>query len=322
MSFSSEVKKELSVLMPTTRHCLIAELSGLIGMCGHITTTAEGDHGIYVASEHKYIVGKCQTIIKKVFGCESESAVRYNKETRNYQYIMMVVDSDQAIKILISTKLMNKDGSVHPKMALLNKMGITNVCCKKAYLRGVFLAGGSVSDPEKSYHLEIVTPNIEKATQIMETMNVFKLDARIVARRRYFVVYIKEGSHIADMLNVIGAHISLMNLENVRVVKEVRNSINRQVNCETANMGKTINAAFKQIEDIKYIKDNIGFNGLNEGLEKIAELRLEYPDIPLKDLGTMLIPPVGKSGVNHRLRKISCIAEELREKKKSREELL
>lgn len=322
MSFSLQVKEELALAVPGTRHCQIAELASLIGMCGNITTSADGEHGIFIASEHKYIVGKCQQLIKKAFGYDSDVAVRYNSETKNSLYLMMVGSSEVAIKILLATKLMNQDGSIQDDMALVSKTGINNLCCKRAYLRGAFLAGGSVSDPEKSYHLEIVTTGMRKAEQIMDTIHAFELDARIVARRRYFVVYLKEGSQIADMLNVMGAHVSLMNLENVRVVKEVRNSINRQVNCETANMGKTINAAVKQIEDIKYIKDNIGFDNLSEGLEEIAEMRLMYPDMPLKDLGTLLVPAVGKSGVNHRLRKISRIAEDLREKKEDREEIV
>ena len=143
----------------------------------------------------------------------------------------------------------------------------------------------------------------------------FELDARIVERRRYHVVYLKEGAQIVDMLNVMGAHISLMDLENVRILKEVRNSINRQVNCETANMGKTIQAAVKQVEDIRYIMENVGIDSLSEGLADIARVRLEYPEDSLKDLGERLSPPVGKSGVNHRLRKLSQIAEEIRNNK-------
>lgn len=322
MSFSLQVKEELAALFPGTRHCQIAELAALISMSGHITTSVDGRHAIFIISEHKFLVQKCQTLIKKAFEFEADAAVRYNSHTGNRVYLMMVGNSDIAIKILLATRIMGNDGSVSRENALVTRNGISNMCCKRAFLRGAFLAGGSVSDPEKSYHLEIATTGKVKAEQIMETIHAFELDARIVARRRYFVVYLKEGSQIADMLNVMGAHISLMNLENVRVVKEVRNSINRQVNCETANMGKTINAAVKQIDDIRFIKDKIGLSSLSEGLEEIAVLRLKYPDMALKDLGTLLTPPVGKSGVNHRLRKIIQIAEELREKNEDREEII
>jgi DNA-binding protein WhiA len=190
------------------------------------------------------------------------------------------------------------------------------MCCKRAFLRGAFLSGGSISDPEKAYHLEIVATGPKKADQILTAIASFELDARIVERRKYHVVYLKEGAQIVDMLNVMGAHVSLMDLENVRILKEVRNSINRQVNCETANINKTVNAATRQIEDILYIKETVGFSELGEGLEEIARVRIDNPDLSLKDLGELLTKPIGKSGVNHRLKKLSSIAQNLREQNK------
>ncbi len=146
-------------------------------------------------------------------------------------------------------------------------------------------------------------------------MATFDIEAKIIRRKRYFVVYIKEGSQIVDILNVMEAHVALMNLENVRILKEMRNSVNRRVNCETANINKTVSAAVKQVEDITYIRDTVGFGKLAEGLEEIALKRLEHPEATLKELGLMLNPPVGKSGVNHRLRKLGSIAEAIREEK-------
>ncbi len=312
MSFSLKVKEELASVLPQARHCRLAELASLIGISGHIYTTDAGRHYIRIHSENRFAVSKCHTIIKKVFGYVSDVTVRYNTETKNRIYIMSVMDSDIAIKILLATRLMGPDGSINRDMSLVSTVGISNICCKRAFLRGAFLAGGSISDPEKSYHFEIVSSGERKAEQITDAVRTFELDARIVERRRYHVVYIKEGAQIVDMLNIMGAHKSLMELENVRVVKEVRNSVNRKVNCETANLGKTIGAAVKYIEDIEYIRDKIGLDSLSEELEETAELRVKYPDMPLKELGEMLSPPVGKSGVNHRLRKISRIAEELR----------
>ena len=145
-------------------------------------------------------------------------------------------------------------------------------------------------------------------------MASFGIDARIVLRKRYFVVYVKEGSQIVDLLNIMEAPVALMELENIRIVKEMRNTVNRKVNCETANINKTVNAAVKQMEDIKLVRQKIGFEQLNEGLAQVAELRMQYPEATLKELGMMLSPQVGKSGVNHRLRKLSAMADELREK--------
>ena len=191
---------------------------------------------------------------------------------------------------------------------------IQQSCCKRAYIRGAFLASGSISDPEKSYHFEVVCRTMEQAKQLQDVINSFEMEAKIVERKKHFVVYLKEGSQIVDILNVMEAHVALMNLENVRILKEMRNSVNRKVNCETANISKTVNAAVKQLEDIVYIRDTIGLDALPDGLREMAELRLEYPEAPLKELGTYLNPPVGKSGVNHRLRKISTIAETERER--------
>ena len=315
MSFSYKVKDELAKSMTNARHCQLAELAAIIGMCGRIFTTKKGEHYFKITSENKNVVAKSQLLVKKAFGYDSDVTVRYNIDTKNRIYIMSVLDSDMAIKILLATRIMNQDGSINSDLSLVNTVAIQNMCCKRAFLRGAFLSGGSISDPEKAYHLEIVATGPKKADQILTAIASFELDARIVERRKYHVVYLKEGAQIVDMLNVMGAHVSLMDLENVRILKEVRNSINRQVNCETANMGKTIQAAVKQVEDIRYIMENVGLDSLNEGLAEIARVRLEFPDAPLKDLGEKLSPPVGKSGVNHRLRKLSQIAEEIRNNK-------
>lgn len=189
---------------------------------------------------------------------------------------------------------------------------LKRLCCKRAYIRGAFLSGGSISDPKKSYHFEIVCRTAQQAGQLQGVINSFDMDAKIVERKKHFVVYLKEGEQIVDMLNIMEAPISLMNLENVRILKEMRNSVNRKVNCETANISKTVNAAVKQLDDILYIKEKAGLESLAPNLQEAAFLRLEHPEAPLKELGTYFSPPVGKSGVNHRLRRISEIADKLR----------
>ena len=176
------------------------------------------------------------------------------------------------------------------------------------------MAAGSISDPNKSYHFEIVCHTLEQAQQLKELMEFFETEPKIVERKERMVVYLKEGSQIVDLLNVMGAHVSLMNLENLRIEKEMRNSINRQVNCETANITKTVNAASRQLEDIQLIQTHIGLSGLPEHLREIALVRLTHPESSLQELGGYLNPPVGKSGVNHRLRKLSEIASQIQVK--------
>ena len=170
-----------------------------------------------------------------------------------------------------------------------------------------------MSDPKKSYHFEIVCSLPEAAERIREVICSFGLAAKIVQRKKSYVVYLKEGSQIVDILNVMEAHISLMELENVRILKEMRNSVNRKVNCETANINKTVSAAVKQVEDITYLRDTVGFEHMPDNLVEAAVARLENPDATLKELGEKLDPPVGKSGINHRLRRLSEMADKVRQ---------
>ncbi len=232
---------------------------------------------------------------------------------KNQVYTVIVQKHEDAYRVLQATKLLTADGEIQENLSIVRNVVTQQACCRRAFLRGAFLAAGSISDPEKFYHFEIVCTTEAKAGQLKEIMATFGLDAKIVVRKKYYVVYIKEGSQIVDILNVMDAPISLMELENIRILKEMRNSVNRQVNCETANINKTVSAAVKQIRDIEYIRDTIGFGALPENLEQMAQVRLLRPEATLKELGEALDPPVGKSGVNHRLRRLSEIAESLRE---------
>ena len=183
---------------------------------------------------------------------------------------------------------------------------------KKAYLRGAFLGGGSISDPEKNYHMEFVTNNEDYANSLRDLINSFGLNSKIVARKNSFVVYLKESEQISDLLSMIGAYQALLSLQSTKIVKEMRNNVNRIVNCETANLSKTVNAAVRQVENIKLIHNKIGISSLPENLQEIALLRVENEDMSLKELGEMLNPPISKSGVNHRLKKIEQIANDLK----------
>jgi len=224
------------------------------------------------------------------------------------------IHTEEEARSVFSTVKMYNDVTGEPEPEdTVKGLLIQQSCCKRAYIRGAFLAGGSISDPNKSYHFEIVCRSIPQAEQLRDVINSFDMDAKIVARKKYQVVYLKEGSQIVDILNIMEAHVALMNLENVRILKEMRNSVNRKVNCETANISKTVNAAVKQLADIEYIRETAGLSYLPENLKEMALLRLEYPDAPLAELGTYLNPPVGKSGVNHRLRRISEMADSLRQ---------
>lgn len=312
MSFSADVKEELTRHIDPARHCQIAEFSAILSFCAHITRDENGQISVKMSTENESIAKKYFTLLQKVFRIDSKVSIDERLDKKNNKYIIDVQCQKDAIRILKAVKIISEDKKLLPCTGLVNQMVIQKSCCKRAFLRGAFLCAGSISDPEKFYHFEIVCATMEKAIQLQELIQSFEVDAKIVKRKKYYVVYVKEGAQIVESLALMGANISLMNLENVRILKEMRNSVNRKVNCEMANINKTVNAAVKQIEDIEYIRDTIGLHQLSENLEEMAKVRLLYPQASLKELGALLEPPVGKSGVNHRLRKIGSIAEELK----------
>ncbi len=312
MSFSGKIKEELSKDVRGARHCMIAELAAII--CFEAGIVAKGGKlALKMTSENKYVSRKYFTLLRKAFNIETDVSKKKDSKQRETGVNTVIIDSEEdVLKVLSAVKIIKDDGSGMDDMSTVNEILIRNTCCKRAFLRGAFLCAGSVGDPNKGYHLEIVCPSLDRAKQIQSVIWDFEIDAKIVARKNNYVVYIKEGAGIVDFLNVIEAHVALMDLENVRILKEMRNAVNRQVNCETANINKTITASMKQIEDIEYIKDTVGLETLSDNLKEMALIRIENPEANLNDLGRLLSPPIGKSGVNHRLRKISEIADNLR----------
>ena len=287
MSFSSLVKGELCGIYGVT-HCSKAEMSAIIDTCGIIN-----DSGIVMQTENAAVAKKYFCLIKKHLKLQGEVSIRNSRQfNRSRVYIVYTP---------LTEKLLYEKGDV-----------VNRECCKRAFIRGAFLAGGSLSDPEKSYHLEFVNTDWAKSEYLAEMINSCGLKARVIKRKSHYIVYLKEGENIVDLLNIMGAHVSLLNLENLRIVKDMRNYVNRQVNCETANSLKTVEASIKQINDIKTIARIKGLGFLSEQLEAVAEIRLTHVNASLKEIGAMLSPPVSKSGVNHRLRKISEIADNLR----------
>ena len=314
LTFSGKVKEELSRQWNGEKHCQIAEIAAIISMCGKVTIDSRDCYAVKVRTENISVARKCFTLLEKTFNIEAESLVTINKSKGNTTYTVVVKQHEDAMKLLQAARLVDGDGEISEEFSTSRNMIVHKSCCKRAFLRGAFLASGSMSHPEKSYHIEMVCASKAKAEQIQKLINSFGLDAKVILRKNSYVVYLKEGSQIVDLLNIMEAPIALMEMENVRILKEMRNSVNRKVNCETANINKTVSAAAKQAEDIRLIQKEIGLNKLPEGLQEIAELRLTYPDASLKELGEMLTEPLGKSGVNHRLRKRSELAEDIRNK--------
>lgn len=318
MSFSAEVRDELSRQYGAARHCQIAELTAIITLCGRIQISERDEYRLWIHTENYSVARKFFTLLKKTFNIESEVSVRRHSSRQTSMYTVLVKDPAQSGKVLQSAKLLDEFGDIREDLSLVSNLIVQNTCCRRAFIRGAFLVSGSISDPEKAYHFEIVTPTEAKAQQLRDLINTFGLESKVASRKNHYLVYLKEGDQLVDLLNIMEAHRALMEMENIRVLKEMRNSVNRQVNCETANINKTVAAATRQTEDIAFIRDRVGLQALPENLVEIAELRVEHPEASLVELGKMLGSPIGKSGVNHRLKKLSLIADRLREQKEEK----
>lgn len=309
MSFSTLVKDELCRIELHDVCCRKSEIMGVI-LAGNLFTHEKGSRNLKVVTENAAFARRLYTTVRKVYGLSPEVSIRRSSKLKKHISYSIIFASMQIINKLLydfEMSVFNNDE------CNIENTTLKSVCCRKSFLRAVFLSGGSVSDPEKTYHLEIATRN-KKCTEIIkEILREYGINVKIITRKGNYVAYIKEGENIVDFLNIIGAHGALMEFENVRILKDMRNNVNRIVNCETANLEKTVNASVRQAENIKLIQSTIGISNLPINLINIANLRLEYSELSLKELGEMLSPKLGKSGVNHRLRKLDEIAEKIRE---------
>ncbi|MNH98133.1 Sporulation transcription regulator WhiA [compost metagenome] len=307
MSFAATTKKELT-LIEADACCEKAELSALIRMNGSVQLSSQRII-LDISTENAAIARRIYTLLKKTFQLHTELLVRKKMRLKkNNVYIVRV--PNQVQELLAELQIVS-EGFIFT--AGIAKDIIRNNCCKRAYLRGAFMAGGSVNNPEgSSYHLEIASIYEEHCKALCQLANRFDLNARFIERKKGFVFYIKEGEKIIEFLSIIGAHQALFKFEDVRIMKDMRNSVNRIVNCETANLNKTIGAAVRQIENIRLLQREVGLESLPDKLREVAEIRLQHPDLNLKEVGDMLKGSVSKSGVNHRLRKIDELAEKQR----------
>ncbi|HOA55910.1 MAG: DNA-binding protein WhiA [Acetivibrionales bacterium] len=314
MSFSSSVKNELCRLENMNECCVLSELAAVVWLNGVAAPVPGDGFNIRITTENAAFARWIYSSIRKHCGIVPEVTIRKSRKLKKHVSYMLYITSVSGSDVLLEktgiTAVVDDDRC---ELVLTRKTDEQIPCCVKAFLRGAFLAGGSISDPEKTYHLELTSRTSEQADELRRMMSLYGLNGRTITRKGSYVTYLKEGENIVDFLNIIGAHRALMELENVRILKGMRNNVNRLVNCETANLSKTVNAAVRHVENIRYIAANIGLDKLPASLREIAELRLEHKDLSLTELGQLLYPPLGKSGVNHRLRKLDRIAEKHRE---------
>ncbi|OWR28543.1 DNA-binding protein WhiA [Saccharibacillus sp. O23] len=307
MSFAAQTKKELT-MVEADACCENAELSALIRMNGSVQLSNK-KVTLDISTENAAIARRIYSLIKKHFKVHTELLVR--KKMRLKKNNVYIVRIPAGVQELLAALKITSEGfqflpGISPEIVEKN-------CCKRAYLRGAFMAGGSVNNPEgSSYHLEIASMYEEHCQSLVDLANEFNLNARCIERKKGFIFYLKEGEKIIELLNIIGAHQALFKFEDVRIMRDMRNSVNRIVNCETANLNKTIGAAVRQIDNIRFLQKEIGLENLPEKLREVAEIRLAHPEINLKEVGEMLKGTVSKSGVNHRLRKLDIMAEKIR----------
>ncbi len=276
MSFSSQVKAELLEVIPKSTHCSLAELAAMESLLGKMRKKNE----------------------KSMISLEAEGGEISRKYFTLRNKTISIIEARGGF-------LVNPGEAVDDQM-------LQQTCCKCSFLRGAFLSAGSISDPSKGYHFEIVCRSEVQTQQLMRVLSALSLTPRMTDRKGKFVVYLKESEQIIWALGQMGAHRSLMELENVRILKDMRNDLNRKVNCEAANISKTVGAAVRQLEDIRFLAEHGALGSLPPSLQEAANLRLENPDMPLLELGALCDPPVGKSGINHRFRKLSAAADKIR----------
>lgn len=309
VSFSSDIKTNLSRITYDRRCCQRAALSALIRTSGSISLRGFSGIDLTIRTENAAVARLVFTLFKKIYSLHTELIIKKGSGVKHGNIYEIFIENAQEILTDLGIVFV-QEGFFQISMEVPENL-VEDDCCPRAYIRGAFLGAGSVSDPEKAYHLEFNLHSHRYALSLQDLLNRYDLNAKVIQRKSNHIVYLKESEKIVDLLNVIGAHGALLSFENVRILKDMRNSVNRLVNCETANLNKTVDAAVRQIEIIRMLDDFIGIEQLPLDLREIARIRLENEDLSLKEIGEMMDPPLGKSGVNHRFKKLEKMLEQL-----------
>lgn len=309
MSFSAEVKSELAKLLPKRGCCQRAEASAIVRMDGSLHILGNERFALDISTENAAVARLLYKYLTDTYNLKVESIVRKSILHKVNNYLIHIPDQETI------TQALNELGILDDHMALTSgimKRIVRSDCCAVAYLRGAFLGGGFISNPVKGdYHFELATDNAEFASDLQALINRFNLNAKISDRKKNLAVYIKDSEEILQFLALIGAYNALFKWEDERIIKEMRSQVNRLVNCDTANLNKAVNAAREQIDDIETIDSKLGLKKLPPSLQEFARVRVEYPYVSLRELGELFDPPLSKSAVYHRARRIAQLAKSL-----------
>lgn len=318
MSFSSQTKGELARVVPTKKCCMLAEITGFLRVAGSLRLVGGGKFTIVASTENPAIARHYKTLIREYFGSNAGIEVGNSqvpgkaRGSYRYRYSLVIRPDKKSLQILRETgMILIKEGNDFLSDGIYQPI-IRNKCCKKAYLRGLFLGVGTMSDPRKSYHLEFVLNSSQVAQDLKRLIGSFvDLSAGLIERGEEHVVYMKRAEYISDMLGIMGANEAMLEFENIRIGRGLRREVNRISNCDNANVDRTLSAAEQQIKYIELIDAKLGLDNLDPVLRETAQLRLELPGASLTDIGEALRPPIKKPGVSKRFAKLKEIAESL-----------
>ncbi|MEA4853788.1 MAG: DNA-binding protein WhiA [Christensenella sp.] len=303
MSFSMAAKDEICTIPLKEDCCIMAELCACTLVCANLSINSSGVH-MHYNTENMAVAKRIYSTVTKILKIDADIQVRDNLLKKKHTYTIAVGDA----MLLLSA--LGLEGNLLTEAVPPSYM-VERECCGVSILRGAFLGGGTVSNPKKNYHLEFVVNSEAFAEILIFLLGNNGIRAKTIPRKQNFVVYLNEGDSIAAFLALAGAYSSILNFENVRIMKEMRNNVNRAVNCETANINKTVTAAMTQIANIHLIDKHIGLNHLSDTLREAAEVRLNNPEATLQELCELC--GTTKSGMNHRLRKLNALAEDIME---------
>jgi DNA-binding protein WhiA len=309
MSFTAQVKDELSRIETKGTCCPRSELSALVRVEGTLHLTGADRYRLEVATETAPVARKTIKLLHDIYGLKTELTVRRSILHKTNNYLITVPGQPRLREALIDLGVLDPSGGLSYRIP---ERLVAKDCCAISYLRGAFLGGGFVADPHGDFHFELTAEAEQMADDLVSLMARFEMDARVTKRRGLYAVYLKGAEPIVTFLALVGAHQALLRTEDVRVMKSMRNKVNRLVNAETANLVKSTDAAMAQLDGIRLLAESRGLESLPPALRELAYLRLEYPDVSLRELGELADPPLSKSAVYHRIRRLDELAEELR----------
>ncbi len=305
MSYASKAKTKLAKIELADKTVMRAELSAIIRSIGELKLGTRFKINLSVSTENAAVARRIIQLIKAIYHKESEAVVKKNRSLKRHLIYEVVTDDTKGmleqLGILDAEKGLSIVDEIPSFVLQFNE-------AKRAYLRGLFLTVGSVTDPKTSYHFELALHTKDYANAVLSLFNSFDLNGKMIERKKKFVIYLKDADKIVDALRVIEAYDAVLKLENTRILKSIRNNVNRATNCDTANLKRMMRASTRQMQAIEAIEQSVGLEKLPDQLQEVAELRKTYPEHTLSELGAMLNPPVSKSGINHRMKKIEAIA--------------